>query len=297
MDFLKQIEGEPAARRIRDAASRGALSHAILLTGEGDRLSLARYAAAAMECTGTAARPCGACPACRKVFRDIHPDVITVRDDAHQSIAADVVRAVRADMWVRPNEGARKVCIFPDCALLTERDQNILLKLVEEGPPYGAFVFCAENASVILQTIRSRCIEWKLRPPKDAARDLSPAARDRDLPLTAERGAELCRRVIRRRGAVAEWAARMEKSRLSREELSALLFYCREISAAALFSRYGRQSPPAYQDLARDMARNLTKRQLASTIEILGNYGGVCAWNVGTGHVLGALAAELEELR
>ena len=31
-----------------------------------------------------------------------------------------------------------------------------------------------------------------------------------------------------------------------------------------------------------------------STIELLETYHGACAYNVGTGHVLGALAAELE---
>ena len=147
---------EPAAIRIREAATRGTLSHALLLTGSGDRMSAACFAAAALECTGGESRPCGVCPACRKVLAGIHPDVITVRDPDHKNIAVDVVRAIRADAYIRPNEGRRKVYVFPDCALLTEQDQNVLLKVVEEGPPYAAFLFCAENAAVVLQTLRSR---------------------------------------------------------------------------------------------------------------------------------------------
>ena len=135
---------EPAAIRIREAATRGTLSHALLLTGSGDRMSAACFAAAALECTGGESRPCGVCPACRKVLAGIHPDVITVRDPDHKNIAVDVVRAIRADAYIRPNEGRRKVYVFPDCALLTEQDQNVLLKVVEEGPPYAAFLFCAE---------------------------------------------------------------------------------------------------------------------------------------------------------
>ncbi len=48
---------EPAAIRIREAATRGTLSHALLLTGSGDRMSAARFAAAALECTGEGEPP------------------------------------------------------------------------------------------------------------------------------------------------------------------------------------------------------------------------------------------------
>ena len=121
-----------AAAQIREAAGRGTLSHALLFTGGGDLAAAARYAAAALECQEEGAKPCGLCPACRKVHSDIHPDVLTVRDAAHKNIAVDVVRSVRADAYIRPNEGRRKVYIFPDCGLLTEQDQNVLLKIVEE---------------------------------------------------------------------------------------------------------------------------------------------------------------------
>ena len=136
MDFAS----DPIARRIREAASRGTLSHALLFSGSGDLTSAARYAAAAMECQG-GQKPCGVCPACRKVFSGIHPDVVTVRDEQHKNLSVDTIRQIRADAYIRPNEGARKVYIFPDCAILTEQDQNVLLKIVEEGPPYAAFLF------------------------------------------------------------------------------------------------------------------------------------------------------------
>ena len=47
----------------------------------------------------------------------------------------------------------------------------MLLKTVEEGPPYAAFLFCAENASVLLPTIRSRCVEVKLPPAGTVGED------------------------------------------------------------------------------------------------------------------------------
>jgi DNA polymerase III delta prime subunit len=283
MDPHRLSDEDPVAARIREAATRGTLAHALLFTGSGDRMAAARYAAQAMECTGEGAKPCGVCPACRKVLADIHPDVICARDDQHKNIAVDVVRGIRADAYIRPNEGARKVYIFPDCALLTEQDQNVLLKIVEEGPPYAAFLFCAENSAVVLQTLRSRCVELKLRPAEETAGE------------TSELGEELCRCIgRRRRGTVAEMLTRLEKKRTDRETVAAMLDRGRAAMASALLLLYGRQPEETDREIAPFLAKNLTKSQILSTIDVLEKYRGECVYNVGSGHVLGALAAELE---
>lgn len=277
---------DPAAVRLREAAERGTLSHAMLFTGPGDLTGAARYAAAALECQGERDRPCGVCPACRKVAADIHPDVITVRDGEHKNIAVEVVRAVRADAYIRPNEGRRKIYVFPDCALLTEQDQNVLLKIVEEGPPYAAFLFCAENGSAVLRTLRSRCVE--LRP--GVGGEASPHE-------GAELAEALCRCLLeRRRGAAAELAVKLEKKRMSREDLSAMLEGAREALAAALLQLCGQPAEGEWREMASFLGKSLTKSQIVRTIEVLQKYRGECAYNIGPSHVLGALAVELEEL-
>ena len=274
---------EPAAARIAKAAARGALSHAMLITGSGARDALARYAAAAFQCESDAKCPCGVCGSCRKVLEEIHPDVITVRDDQHKNISVDIIRDIRADAYIRPNEGRRKIYIFPDCALLTDQDQNVLLKIVEEGPPYAAFLFCAENSAVVLQTLRSRCVELKLHAAEGESDALSE---------TVE---VLCRAIgKRRRGAVSEAVVRLEKKKLTREELAALLSECRTVCAEALLLPYGREVGETHREMAAFLAKNLTKNQIMRTIELLQKYHGDCAFNVGIGHVLGALAVELE---
>lgn len=277
---------DPVFSRIRAAAARGALSHALLFTGPGDRLAAARFAASAFQCVGPERdRPCGVCPACRKVREDIHPDVSTVRDEEHKFIAVDVVREVRRDAYIRPNEGERKVYLFPDCALLTEQDQNVLLKLVEEGPPYAAFVFCAENPAAVLQTLRSRCVELKLQPK-------APQGREED-----GEGEALCRCLLKRkRGSAAELAVRLEKKKLSRENLSALLERSEALLSQALVLTYGGTAGDGDRALAEELGKRLTKTQLVRTIELMKQYRRECGYNVGPGHVLGALAAELEEL-
>ena len=281
MDFAS----DPIARRIREAASRGTLSHALLFSGSGDRIAAAQYAAAAMECQGGGQKPCGTCPACRKVFSGIHPDVITVRDEAHKNLSVDTVRQIRADAYIRPNEGARKVYIFPDCTILTEQDQNVLLKIVEEGPPYAAFLFCAENSSVVLQTLRSRCVELKLHPAVTVEKESSEA------------GVELCRLLAAgKRGTVTELMVRLEKKRLDRDGLAAMLDQARTLLAAALLAQYGQSPEGPDAALIVQLGKRLTKQRIMGTIELLQTYRGACAYNVGASHVLGALAVELEEI-
>ena len=161
-------ENSTLARQIRTAAGHGALSHAVILSGEGDRAAAARYLAAAYVCRESE-RPCLRCAACRKVLEDIHPDVRWIADTERRELPVETLRELRRDVYIRPNEGERKVYIFSDCGQLNERDQNVLLKIVEEGPPYAAFLFCTETSAALLETIRSRCVEWKLRGSGEVA--------------------------------------------------------------------------------------------------------------------------------
>ena len=242
------------AARLRAAAKRGALSHSLIFSGSGDRVSAARYAAAAMECTAES-KPCLACPACRKVMQDIHPDVTFVRDAEHKELSIDTVRAMRADAFIRPNEGARKVYIFEDCTILTEKDQNVLLKLVEEGPAYAAFFFCAENPAVLLQTIRSRCVEVKLSPTVEEG-----GAPD-------ELALELARLIAEgSRASRAAFLAKLETQKVTRDDLSSLFEGTRLLLSSALLGQYGVSVPERDLRIARSLASRLTKAKL------LGNF-------------------------
>lgn len=279
---------EDAAARIRDASGRGTLSHAILFTGPGDRAAAACFAAAALECRAESGRPCGICTACRKVREGIHPDVTAVRDGAHKTTAVELVRAARSDAYVRPNEGARKVYLFPDCAALTEQDQNVLLKIVEEGPAYAAFIFCAETAAAVLPTLRSRCVEMKLHQAKDDTGAAAPAG---------ENCMNLCRAALEKgSGALTEVLIRLERKKITRDELQTLLEESCGVFLMALEEQYGRKTTVENAKIARELAKTLTKMQIMRTMELLRKYRRECLYNVSPGQVLGALAVELEAI-
>lgn len=273
------------AQRLREAAARGTLSHALIFSGPGERTAAARYAAAAMECTAGGERPCLSCPDCRKVIRGIHPDVVFVRDEEHAEISVDVVRRARADAFIRPNEGARKIYIFEDCSLLTEKDQNVLLKTVEEGPAYAAFFFCTENAAALLQTIRSRCVEVKTAPVQQGE--------DAGLPQAVELA-----RVIAAGSAAgrAAFFVSLEREKIKRDALGALFEQTRLLFSAALLSLYGEAPAENEREIAALISKSLTKSQILGTIDLLRAYRSHCTYNVGTGAALGGFAVELEEL-
>ena len=285
MSDLTAFAQSNTAARIRAAATRGALSHALIFSGPGERADAARYAAAAFECASEGGRPCLACGPCRKVMAGIHPDVIFVRDPEHKELSAETVRAARSDTFIRPNEGARKVYIFEDCAALNEKDQNILLKTVEEGPPYCAFLFCAENAAALLETIRSRCVEVKL---PDGGRG---AARD-----GREKALELCRLIAEGNAASrASFLVALENAKPARDELGALLEDARLVLTDALRTLYGAPAAPENAEIVPILARRLTKARILGTIELLDAYRRRFRYNVGVGMALGGFTAELEE--
>ena len=158
----------PAHLRIRMAKRN--LSHAYLVVGE-NRRPLAEALAAAWVCTGETP-PCGHCPGCRKAGLGIHPDIIRA-DPEGEGLKAEEVRALRSDAYIRPNEAPKKVYLLEHSELLNPTGQNILLKLIEEGPAYACFLFLSPQPGLLLPTIRSRC--ETLRAPGEETRQADQA--------------------------------------------------------------------------------------------------------------------------
>ena len=276
-------ENSTLERAVRRAAEQGRLSHAIVLSGDGGLTDVARFIAAAHVCEGTD-RPCLRCRHCRKVLEGIHPDVSVIRDTEHRELTVDAVRALRQDVYIRPNEAARKVYIIADSRQLNERDQNVLLKIVEEGPPYAAFIFCTDSPAALLETVRSRCVLLKCDAPAPDA-----------LPPEAE---QLCRVFARGKLLpVTTYLVSLENRRMKREELRDVLRGAWCAAAEALLLQMGKAVPdPACGETAQALAGGLDRRRLYGLTALLEKYSGECVYNVGAGHVLGALAVEWEEL-
>lgn len=278
-------ENSTWAALIRRAADEGQLSHAVILTGSGDLQSAARYVAAAHVCESDHGRPCLTCRHCRKVMEDIHPDVVTVQDTDRRELTVDAVRSLRRDVYIRPNEAERKVYIIADGHQLNERDQNVLLKIVEEGPPYAAFVFCTDSPAALLETVRSRCTLLRCGGEEQESSLCSGAK-------------ELCSLLARgQRMPVIRHLVSLEADRCKREDLRLILRHSWRAVTEALLLQSGKPFPDRdCAEEAKALAAGLTPRQLSTLADTLAQYAGECDYNVGTAHVLGALAVKWEEL-
>ncbi len=161
MSFDGLLGNEQLKENLRMSLCRGRVSHFYLISGPAGsgKHTLARLLAAALLCQN-ADKPCLSCNACRKVMGNSHPDCITVEDPEHKNVAVKIVRDSRADMYVMPNEGSRKIYIFPQ--ELGVEGQNALLKILEEPPQYGVFILLSDNPEKLLPTVRSRCTELRL---------------------------------------------------------------------------------------------------------------------------------------
>ena len=150
-------------------AGSGRLPHAILFTGPrgGGKNSLARALAARVNCTAPAADggPCGVCPSCLKVAKDIHPDLTTLAPSGRSRlIKMEDVQALRGEMAFRPFEGRVKVFIIREADRLGADPGNALLKTLEEPPPDSLLLLTSASEAEVMPTIVSRCLRLRLPP-------------------------------------------------------------------------------------------------------------------------------------
>ena len=161
MAFETLLGNDRLKQNLTEALAKGRISHFYLISGpEGSgKHTLAKLLAAAILCGGSR-RPCGSCAHCRKMGSGNHPDFITVEDPEHKNVAVKIVRQIRDDMFIRPNEAEHKIYLFSQ--ELGIEGQNALLKILEEPPKYGVFILLTDNPDKLLPTVRSRCTELKM---------------------------------------------------------------------------------------------------------------------------------------
>ncbi len=164
--------------------------HALVIEGgSGEaRKALATKLAEALLCTQPEGKPCGNCDSCRKVLAGAHPDVIFVTpEEKKKTLSVEAIRQMRADAYVLPNEGDRKIYIIPEAERMQDYGQNALLKILEEPPSFANFILCCDSKSVLLPTVLSRVAAFNINADATAGVD------KKELEQSKEKAAELAR--------------------------------------------------------------------------------------------------------
>ena len=133
-------------------------------------MALALDLAQALNCP-EAQRPCGSCPACRRIMDGKHPDVRVLglggqdtEAPAQKAIGIEQIKELQQSAGLHPFEGAFKVFIIDGAEHLTGEAANRLLKTLEEPPPAVCIMLLATDADRLLPTVRSRCLSYELHP-------------------------------------------------------------------------------------------------------------------------------------
>lgn len=261
--ILSDLPVSDGVRR-RLEASLTHLSHAYIISGPSRQLNetLAERLAAAYVCTCQGDRPCGVCSCCRKVQGGIHPDIFKLMaQEGKHNISVAQVRAMRADAYIRPNEAERKVFIINGAELVgQDAAQNALLKVLEDGPGYAAFIFITQQPQQLLTTIRSRCEILSLAAQKEAA-DGELLSMAREAAALLLDGEEL---------ALAEYMTAIERKKWTRETMRDFLSALEDVLQIELSVRTARAG---------------------AILELIGKIRAALSANVGIAHLTGWLAA------
>ncbi len=167
MLFDSLIGNEKLKATIASDIRAGRTPHACILEGpEGSgRHTAAKLIASAILCCDRNGEhfPCGKCLPCRKVSEDICTDVITVNRGSYATLGIDVIRDLKASLAFAPVEMERKIYIIEEADKMTAAAQNSLLLSLEEPPEFVSFIMICTDASLLLETVRSRAPVIKMQ--------------------------------------------------------------------------------------------------------------------------------------
>jgi DNA polymerase-3 subunit delta' len=204
MGFSEFLGNERIVTALRGMLRRERPPSALLFTGPRGigKYTLARMLAQAVNCERLKDDFCGECDSCKRMtplanpaplitaglaergesadaaavermplIIETHPDVWLLVPDpvrrlapvARPMIRVGQLRAVQRAAYFKP-QGRRRVFILDDAHTMRWNDADVFLKILEEPPEYATLILLAPTPDSLLQTIRSRCLQFHFAP-------------------------------------------------------------------------------------------------------------------------------------
>lgn len=151
--FRSLIGNEDIKITLGNAILNRTFSHAYIIEGkEGSgKKTVARIASAAIMCRGKGDLPCGECDFCKKILNDSCVDV-----RFYNAFKVEDVRKIKEAIHQSSTECDYQIFILNDTQKMTPQAQNALLLSLEEPPKNVVFFLLTQDATMLLETIRSR---------------------------------------------------------------------------------------------------------------------------------------------
>ena len=162
MEIFKDLIGnEDIKNTLGSAIVRGEFSHAYIIEGPygSGKHTVARLASAAIMCQNSDTLPCKRCNLCQKILNDSCTDV-----RFYNAFKVEDVRKIKAEIYNSATECDYQVFIFNDAHKMNVQAQNALLLSLEEPPKNIIFFLLCQDASMLLETIRSRAQILRTKP-------------------------------------------------------------------------------------------------------------------------------------
>jgi DNA polymerase-3 subunit delta' len=204
MGFEQFLGNERIVSALRGMLRRERVPSALLFTGPRGigKYTLARMFAQAATCERQKDDFCGECDSCRRMavladpaplieaglaergesadtaavermplLIETHPDVWLIVPDpvrlrtpvARPMIRVGQLRAVQRAAYFKP-QGRRRVFILDGADTMRWTDADVFLKVLEEPPESATLILLAPAPDSLLQTIRSRCLQFHFAP-------------------------------------------------------------------------------------------------------------------------------------
>lgn len=112
--------------------------------------------------------PCGECKNCQRALQNQWVDLKEISPDTSKSgtetLKIEQFREMRSSQGFGAFEGAFRIHLIPGAERMTTQAANSLLKILEEPPKGWIFILTANDPSLLLSTIVSRCQIIRLKP-------------------------------------------------------------------------------------------------------------------------------------
>lgn len=130
--------------------------------------------------------PCNSCESCIMFLEDRHPAYTEI--DGANITKVEEFRKILDSTSYQVSGYKNRVFLIDECHMMSKASQNLFLKPLENGVPGVFWMFCTTDYYKILDTIRSRCVDYGIRtiPPEGMTQRVMKICETEGIPYDPE---------------------------------------------------------------------------------------------------------------